>query len=403
MANTSIPRLPKIDLNTATYNPAVFTPQVFTPLQSDISLLSRSLDKLEEREEKADNQRVAIAEAFTQARKLLPDNEETNKYITDNQNRITDSIKAMINIGDMSGAIKSSKELASDFMSSPEYVARTKEHEQRLKWIEQLDRTNVDDYIKDYYKHTYSDKNNFTYDDKGNVTGTKGFNAPLPSAPQSAVAIIEQAVKGTADERTDTASDWGRTNSDGSGGSGHSSFRREHLSAERISENAKAIVNNDVRIKQAFVDQFNAGMYQISKLEKQLSTETDPARREEIQNQINGFKNSFYQNEAPIHSAEAYINKLFDKDNDQIKKAAYDYKHTNSGSESKAAPDKSLTGNGYLGNPFANLSPGAFGLETENVMSFPTKQKFPVLSGLTKGNRNGLVTNGPRLGLNIGR
>ena len=314
------------------FTPATFQGNTFTPQQVDMSLLARSLDKIEEREEKLANQRLALGEAFSKARELLPDNEETNQYITDNQNRIRDNINAMISIGDYAGALNSSRRLAGDFISSPEYNARVKEHKSRKEWIEQLDRINVDNYIKEYYKDTYQDRNNFTRDKDGNITGTAGWEAPLPEQGQSANSIIQAAVKATADQRTDTGSSW--TGEDGTGGSSASS--REWLTADRISSTAKSLVNNDPRVKQAFVDQFNAGIHQIDKLTKALTQTTDPMRRAELENQIAGYKSAYYKNGAPMESAQAYIDNLFSANNDEIKNAAYDYKHSRSGSDKYA-------------------------------------------------------------------
>ncbi len=314
------------------FTPATFQGNTFTPQQVDTSLLARSLDKIEEREEKLANQRLALGEAFSKARELLPDNEETNQYITDNQNRIKDNINAMINIGDYAGALNSSRRLAGDLISSPEYNARVKEHKSRKEWIEQLDRSNVDNYIKEYYKDNYQDRNNFTRDKDGNITGTAGWEAPLPEQGQSANSIIQAAVKATADQRTDVGSSW--TGEDGTGGSSASS--REWLTADRISSTAKSLVNNDSRVKQAFVDQFNAGIHQIDKLTKALSKTTDPMRRAELENQIAGYKSTYYKNGAPMESAQAYIDNLFSANNDEIKNAAYDYKHSRSGSDKYA-------------------------------------------------------------------
>lgn len=330
-------------LPTVSFTPANFQGTAFTPQQRDMNLLVRSLDKIEEREEKLANQRLALGEAFSKARELLPDNEETNQYITDNQNRIRDNINAMVNAGDYSGALNSARRLAGDFISSPEYNARVKEHKSRKEWVEQLDRTNVDNYIKEYYKDTYQDKNNFTRDKDGNITGTAGWEAPLPEQGQSANSIIQAAVKATADQRTDTGSSW--TGEDGTGGSSASS--REWLTADRISSTAKSLVNNDPRVKQAFVDQFNAGIHQIDKLTKALNETTDPARRAEIENQIAGYKSTYYKNGAPMESSQAYIDNLFSADNDEIKNAAYDYKHSRSGSDKYAKSSGTGPGNGF--------------------------------------------------------
>ena len=215
-----------------------------------LDIFGQSLNKLDAAFREADDRKSAIAEAFAQARELLPDNEETNQYITDNQNRITAAIDEAVRRGDPYKAIRVGKNLGSAFVSSPEFAARKKEHKARKEWIEQLDRSNVDNYIKEYYKDTYQDRNNFTRDKDGNITGTAGWEAPLPEQGQSANSIIQAAVKATADQRTDTGRSW--TDKDGTGGSSTSS--REWLTANRISSTAKSLVNNDPRVKQAFVD-----------------------------------------------------------------------------------------------------------------------------------------------------
>lgn len=319
----------KISLGNTTFNPAVFQGAIFTPKQQNISILQHSLDKLDERKEKTDIQKANIAEAFSKIRDLLPDNEETNKYITDNQNRIMGTIDSMINLGDYSAALSSARTLASTFMASPEYNARIKEHKQRNIWLESLNRSNVDNYIKEYYIDTYKDKNNFTRDENGNVTGTAGWEAPLPEQGQSATSIIQAAVKATADERTDSAKSW--TNSTGTGG--HNAYKRELLTAEKISNTAKSILNNNTNIRQAFIDQYNAGIHQINKLELSLGSTTDERKKQDIQNKIDGYKKMFYKNSAPIANAEMYIEDLFSKDNAEIKNAAYDYIHNSRGSD----------------------------------------------------------------------
>ncbi len=386
--NNSI--LPNVSLATANFTPATFEGNVFTPQQVDMNLLARSLSNIENREEKLANQRLALNEAFSKARELLPDNAETNQYITDNQNRIKDNIDAMINIGDMSGALTSAKNLAGDFISSPEYNARVKEHRQRKEWLESLDRIGVDNYIKEYYRDTYQDKNNFTRDANGNITGTAGWEAPLPEQGQSSTSIIEEALKTVKDERTDRAGDSSVTNADRSGSSSHSAYRREFLSADKISSTAMSIVNNNPRIRQAFIDQFNAGIHQINKLKSQLRTETDTARRESIQNQISGYENMFYKNGSPLSTADAYINNLFSPDNSTIKNAAYDYQHTNSGGSSTAAPLGS-------GNPRGN----SYDMDAE-VLEGKTDYHSPganstvragTIDAPSRGNRSNLMRN----------
>lgn len=376
----------KISLGNVAFNPATFQGAVFTPQQENMSLLQHSIDKLDERKEKTDIQKANIAEAFSKIRDLLPDNEETNKYITDNQNRIMGTIDSMINLGDYSAALSSARTLASTFMASPEYNARIKEHKQRNIWLESLNRSNVDNYIKEYYIDTYKDKNNFTRDENGNITGTAGWEAPLPEQGQSATSIIQAAVKATADERTDSAKSW--TNSTGTGG--HKAYKRELLTAEKISNTAKSILNNNTNIRQAFIDQYNAGIHQIDKLELSLLNTTDERKKQDIQNKIDGYKKMFYKNGAPIANAEMYIEDLFSKDNTEIKNAAYDYIHNSRGSD-----NYSRAASGAGGIDLSNYIGAEAEFDGEQGQN--TKQTIiDAVSGqqayvLNKGNRNGLV------------
>ena len=376
----------KISLGSVAFNPATFQGAVFTPQQENMSLLQHSIDKLDERKEKTDIQKANIAEAFSKIRDLLPDNEETNKYITDNQNRIMGTIDSMINLGDYSAALSSARTLASTFMASPEYNARIKEHKQRNIWLESLNRSNVDNYIKEYYIDTYKDKNNFTIDENGNITGTAGWEAPLPEQGQNATSIIQAAVKATADERTDSAKSW--TDSTGTGG--HKAYKRELLTAEKISNTAKSILNNNTNIRQAFIDQYNAGIHQINKLELSLGSTNDERKKQDIQNKIDGYKKMFYKNGAPIANAEMYIEDLFSKDNTEIKNAAYDYIHDNIGSD-----NYSRAASGTGGIDLSNYT-GAEG-EFDGEQGQNTRQTIvDAVNGaqtyaLNKGNRNGLV------------
>ena len=376
----------KISLGSVAFNPATFQGAVFTPQQENMSLLQHSIDKLDERKEKTDIQKANIAEAFSKIRDLLPDNEETNKYITDNQNRIMGTIDSMINLGDYSAALSSARTLASTFMASPEYNARIKEHKQRNIWLESLNRSNVDNYIKEYYIDTYKDKNNFTRDENGNITGTAGWEAPLPEQGQSATSIIQAAVKATADERTDSAKSW--TDSTGTGG--HKAYKRELLTAEKISNTAKSILNNNTNIRQAFVDQYNAGIHQITKLESSLLNTTDKRKKQDIQNKIEKKKKMFYKNGAPIANAEMYIEDLFSKDNIEIKNAAYDYIHDSKGSDNYS---RAASGAGSIN--LSNYSGAEAEFDGEQGQN--TRQTIiDAVSGqqtyvLNKGNRNGLI------------
>lgn len=388
--------LPKVSLTPTTFTPVNPTFQVFTPQQADMSLLARSLDKIEERRKDLDNQNLAISKAFSEARQLLPDNEETNNYINSEQDKVSKSIEAMIDVGDMSGALSTARNAAADFIKSPEYNARIKEHRQREEWFSNLEKSNVEQYVKDYYKHLYYDNSYLTRDANGNVTGTSGFKALLPNVGISASALIQQAVKSTADERKDTASDYSKSGDYG-GTSSHSSYREEKLTAAKVSETAKRMLQDNPEYEQAFVDRFNAANYKITELTNQLKSEQDPARRKDLENQIQGFKNSYYKNGAPYSSANDYINDLFSENNEEIKNAAYLYKHSNSGGSSSTR-NPNLPANGGSGVGYNFTGRGAADLQTTvpgGTINFAKSQLGNIFSGgrgfaPARGNRQNL-------------
>ena len=320
----------KPSVSFGSFTPATLQPIVYDPGQVDMSLLAKSLDRIGQREEKLSEQQLAIDEAFAKAREALPDNEETNQYITDSQNKVKNSINAVANSGDYAGAITVARRAAGKFISSPEYVARVKEHQSRTDWLQQLEKSNADTYIKDYYKDIYKDKNNFTRDEHGNITGTAGWEAPLPEKSITAQQVIDQVLKTIKPTKTDNANTWSTSNTQVASG-GHSSHQRETLLADNISASAKNLVQTDESIRRNFYDQLLAGINKINKLKNELNSATDEISKARITGEIKDYESRFYKNGAPLTKQE-YIDSIFDKNNDYIKNAAYDYIHTNTGS-----------------------------------------------------------------------
>ena len=134
----------------------------------------------------------------------------------------------------------------------------------------------------------------------------------------------------------------------------------------------------------------NAGIHQITKLEKSLLYTTDERKRQDIQNKIDGYKKIFYKNEAPIANAETYIEELFSKDNIEIKNAAYDYIHNSIGSD-----NYSRTASGAGGIDLSNYRGAESEIDGEQGQS--TRQTvINPMTGISQyiakpGNRNGLI------------
>ena len=110
----------KISLGNARFNPAAFQGVVFTPQQQNMSLLQHSIDKIDERKEKTDQQRSAIVSAINN----LKLNKAEDKWKYDYANKIKAKIDSAIQFGDYSNALEVATKLAGDAISSPEVFGR---------------------------------------------------------------------------------------------------------------------------------------------------------------------------------------------------------------------------------------------------------------------------------------
>lgn len=166
----------RISLGNAIFNPAVFQGAVFTPQQENMSLLQHSLDKLDERKEKTDQQTAAIMSAINNVKLDSSENTWKKDYV----NRIKNQIKSASQFGDYSSALETATRLAGEAVTSPELLGRQRYYEERQKWLEDLKTRNARGEIdSDTYnravsenKYNYSD----TYDNEGNVTGGISWN-----------------------------------------------------------------------------------------------------------------------------------------------------------------------------------------------------------------------------------
>lgn len=161
----------KISLGNARFNPAAFQGVVFTPQQQNMSLLQQSINKLDERKEKTDQQRSAIISAINN----LKLNQAEDKWKYDYADRIKSKIDSAIQFGDYSNALEVATKLAGDAVSSPEVLSRVRANEQYEKEI-QLQQARRDKGDISYATYNWWLKQNpykyqDTYDSNGNIVG----------------------------------------------------------------------------------------------------------------------------------------------------------------------------------------------------------------------------------------
>lgn len=150
------------------FAPAIFQGNTFTPQQADMSLLARSLDKIEQRELATNQQRGAIAKALAE----LDLNPAEDQWRTDYANSIQDQISELVQFGDYSGALNRAAVLAGDMFTNPGLRGRLRAQQDYKKFVDETQkRTDIDQRTKNWALAT----NPYSYaditDDKGNVIG----------------------------------------------------------------------------------------------------------------------------------------------------------------------------------------------------------------------------------------
>ena len=165
----------KISLKNAVFTPATFQGFAFTPQQEDMSLLQRSIDKLDERKEKTDQQRGAILSAINK----LNLNQAEDKWKYDYANKIKSKIDSAIQFGDYSNALEVATNLARTADSSPEVLGRLRANEQYEKELQlqqaRRDKKDISDATYNWWLKQNPYKYQDTYDDKGNIIGGSNY------------------------------------------------------------------------------------------------------------------------------------------------------------------------------------------------------------------------------------
>ena len=185
----------KISLGNIAFNPATFQGAIFTPQQENMSLLQHSIDKLDERKEKTDQQTAAIMSAINNVKLDSSENNWKRDYV----NRIKNKINAAAQFGDYSSALETATRLAGEAVTSPELLGRQRYYEESEKWLEALKNRNArgeidsDTYNRAIAQNAYSYSD--TYDDKGNITGGISWNPAFNPVKDLNLSTVMQEIK----------------------------------------------------------------------------------------------------------------------------------------------------------------------------------------------------------------
>ena len=376
----------KISLGTVEFNPATFQGAVFTPQQENMSLLQHSIDKLDERKEKTDQQTATIMSAINNLK--LHQSEDKWKY--DYAKRIKDKINSAAQFGDYSNALETATRLAGEAVTSPEVLGRVRANAQYEKedQIQQArrDRKDISQATYEWWakknQYTYQDK----YDDNGNIIGGSIYEPSFrpvddinwASTAMAAFKLITPFKRSISRDSkssviNNTASSITRNGKtyktgEGIGGESHSANAEERVTKEdivaRMEELLSSTPDGYKQAEQAFdvaTEEFN------NLLEEYNSVVSENPNSEEVKilgQKIDARKKLMYRNGSKIDYKEYYARMI--TDSLYAEGLAYDWRTSSSGGSSSYSISDLSSGSNNNGRLTSNTSfPGA----TYNLVS----------------------------------
>lgn len=160
--------LPNIGVDAIGYNPGVFTPTPFTLQSPDMNILSKTIDRMEQRQIAARQQQSNIAKMLGDIDLNAAEDEWKSNYIND----IQEQIQSAIRLGDYSTAMNVASSLGNKIYTDPALKGRikaNKDYEESKQQV--MSRNDIDQVTKDRWlaenKYHYED----TTDESGNIIG----------------------------------------------------------------------------------------------------------------------------------------------------------------------------------------------------------------------------------------
>ena len=302
------------------------------PVRANIEALSQALNKIDERSDKAIQQKSAITNAIGQ----LKLNAAEDKWKYDYAKRIEQKINDAAQYGDYSRALDVATELAGSATSSPEVIGRIRAneaYEKKKGEVESLANSGV---ISGLTKERWLAQNKYAYEDirdaNGNIVGGTDWKAgwdPIKKVDMSRLvtlagqlaAPVKRATSSTSQrsvsdeqgiDNGDTSTPEGlRSVKTGYSTSSGSSFQRETLTKQKIDEVYNKLFALDPDNMNALIQQFDDVQWKVNQLKDELSTTTDPEKRKTLQNSIDSFSNDIYDaNGQPLKVKEYMLSKI---------------------------------------------------------------------------------------------
>ena len=302
------------------------------PVRSNLEALSQALNKIDERSDKAIQQKSAITNAIGQ----LKLNAVEDKWKYDYAKRIEQKINDAAQYGDYSRALDVATELAGSATSSPEVIGRIRaneNYEKKKGEVESLANSGV---ISGLTKERWLAQNKYSYEDirdaNGNIVGGTDWKAgwdPVKKVDMSRLVTLAGQLAAPVKRATSSTSQRSVSDEQGVGNSGTStpeglrsvktgystssgsSFQRETLTKQKIDEVYNKLFALDPDNMNALIQQFDDVQWKVNQLKDKLSTTTDPEERKTLQNSIDAFGNDIYDaNGQPLKVKEYMLSKI---------------------------------------------------------------------------------------------
>ena len=302
------------------------------PVRSNLDALSQALNKIDERSDKAIQQKSAITNAIGQ----LKLNAAEDKWKYDYAKRIEQKINDAAQYGDYSRALDVATELAGSATSSPEVIGRIRaneNYEKKKGEVESLANSGV---ISGLTKERWLAQNKYAYEDirdeNGNIVGGTDWKAgwdPVKKVDMSRLVTLAGQLAAPVKRATSSSSQRSVSDEQGIGNGGTStpeglrsvktgystssgsSFQRETLTKQKIDEVYNQLFALDPDNMNALIQQFDDVKWKVNQLKEKLKASTDPKEIKTIQNSIDAFSNDIYDaNGQPLKVKEYMLSKI---------------------------------------------------------------------------------------------
>ena len=326
------------------------------PVRANIEALSQALNKIDERSDKAIQQKSAITNAIGQ----LKLNAAEDKWKYDYAKRIEQKINDAAQYGDYSRALDVATELAGSATSSPEVIGRIRAneaYEKKKGEVESLANSGV---ISGLTKERWLAQNKYAYEDirdaNGNIVGGTDWKAgwdPVKKVDMSRLVTLAGQLAAPVKRATSSNSQHSVSDEQGIGNGGTStpaslrsvktgystssgsSYQRETLTKQKIDEVYNKLFALDEDNMNALAQQFDDIVWKVGQLKEERDNTTDPEKHKMLQNRIDALSDDIYDANGQLLEDKEY---MLSKIGVITKNMAYDntsVSHTSGSSETR--------------------------------------------------------------------